>query len=112
MQFPGLILVQSELSPQINPPDLFVGGEAGRRAALENDAAMHDVGAISNAQRFTDVVIGDEYADAAIAEMKNDFLDVGDGNRVDPGERLVEEHELRRDNQRARDFGAAPLAAR
>ena len=43
MQFPRLILVQTELRPQINPADLVVGGQALRSAALENHAAMDDV---------------------------------------------------------------------
>ena len=112
MQFPRLILVQSELGPQINPADLVVGGQAVGRAALENDAAVHDVGAIGDAERFADVVIGDEHADAAVPQVKDDLLDVGDGNRIDAGKRLVEQDELRRDDERARDFRAPPLAAR
>src|SRR5437868_5120899 len=68
MQFPGLILVQPELSPQINPTDLFVRRQARGRPAFEDDAVVDDVGAVSNAQRFTDVVIGDEDANSAIAQ--------------------------------------------
>src|SRR5216117_1056517 len=71
MQFPRPILVQSELRPQINPANLVVSGKSIGRPALENYAPVHDVGAIGNAQGFTDVVIGDEYADPAIAQVKD-----------------------------------------
>jgi hypothetical protein len=64
-QFP--ILIQPELSPQINPSDFFVGRKAGRRAAFEDDAAVDDVGAVSYAQGFADVVVGNQDADAAVA---------------------------------------------
>src|SRR6266480_7561423 len=71
MQFPRLILVQSELGPQINPADLIVGGQSIGRAAPENYAAVDDVGAIGDPQRFTDIVIGDEHADSAVAQVKD-----------------------------------------
>ena len=48
----------------------------------------------------------------AIAQVGDDLLDVGHRDRVDAGERLVEQDELRRDHQRARDLDAAALAAR
>ena len=56
---------------------------------------MHDVGPIHDAQRFADVVIGDEHADAAFFEMKNDLLNVADRDQIDSRERLVEQNELR-----------------
>ena len=79
---------------------------------LKITPVVHDVGAIGDAQRFADVVVGDEHADAALLQVKDDLLDVGDRDRVDAGERLVEQDELRRHHQRARDLGAPPLAAR
>ena len=66
MQILGLILVQAELCPQINPPDLLIRRKAFGRAALEDAAVVDDVGAVSNAQRFTDVVVSDEDSDTAI----------------------------------------------
>src|ERR1700694_5505759 len=78
---PRPILVQPELGPQINPTDLFVGRQAVRRAALENHSAVDDVRAVGDAQRLAHVVVGDEHADAAILQVEDDFLNVGDGNR-------------------------------
>ena len=43
MQFPDLILVQSEVSPQINPTDLLVRRQRVGRSALEDDTAMDNV---------------------------------------------------------------------
>ena len=57
-------------------------------------------------------MVGDEHADAAVPQMKDDLLNVADRNRIDAGERLVEQDELRRDDERARDLGAPPLAPR
>ena len=45
-------------------------------------------------------------------QVKDDLLDVGDRDRIDARERLVEQDELRRDDERAGDLGAPPLAAR
>src|SRR5262249_10728793 len=95
MQFLGLMLVQSELSPQVNPTYLIIGRQAVGCTALEDHSPVHDVGPISNAQRFTHIVVGDEHTDAAVLEMKNDLLDVTDRYRVDAGKRLVEQDEFR-----------------
>src|SRR5215831_15260934 len=104
MQFPGLILVQSELCSQINPTNFFIGGKTGGGAALENHAAMDDVGPISDAQGFSDVVVSYEHTYAAVAEVKNDLLDVRNRDGVDAGEGFIEQDELRRDDQCTRDL--------
>jgi hypothetical protein len=46
------------------------------------------------------------------AQLFDHLLDLADGDRVDAGERLVEQHELRLEDERARHLDAAPLAAR
>src|SRR4051812_34047611 len=112
MQIPRLILIQSELGPQINPPDFFVRGETRGRAALENHPAMHDVGTVGDAQGFADVVVSYEHSNAAVAEVKDDLLNVRDGDWIDAGKGLVEQDELRRDDQRPRNLGAPTFAAR
>jgi hypothetical protein len=104
------ILVQSELRAEVNPFDLLVGGEGGRGAAAKNRSVVDDISPVGNAQRFPHVVVGDEDADATVFEVKDDLLDVRDGDGIDAGERLVEQHEFRGDDQRARDFDPAALA--
>ena len=54
---------------------------------------MDDIGAVDQPKRFADVMIGDENADAALLQVMHENLDVGDRNRVDAGERLVEKNE-------------------
>src|SRR5258708_31274709 len=109
---PRPILAQSDLGPQIYSPHLLVAGKTRGRPAAKNRAVVNDVGAVGDAERLADVVVRDEHADAAIAQVKDDLLDVGDRDRIDPCEGLVEEHELRRHDERARDLRAPALAAR
>ena len=63
-------------------------------------------------QCLADVVIGDEDAHAALAQVLNDLLDIRDGKRVDPRERLVKQDELRFERKAARDLDATALTAR
>src|SRR5262249_11204211 len=58
------------------------------------------------------VVIGDEYADAALLEKPDDLLDIEHGDRVYAGEGLVEQYERGARRERTRDLDATPLAAR
>ena len=61
---------------------------------LRNTATIvHDVGAVGNAQRLTDVVVGNQHADATLLEVKDDRLNVSHGNRIDAGKGLVEQDE-------------------
>ena len=61
---------------------------------------------------FPDVVIGDEYADSALRKVTDLVLDVGDGNRIDSGKGLVEQHERGLDCERPGDLDAATLSTR
>src|SRR5258708_6857048 len=51
-------------------------------------AFVDDVGAVADAERFPNVMIRYEHADAALLEEPNDALDVEHRDRVDAGERL------------------------
>src|SRR6185436_20392452 len=112
MQFPGLILVQSELPPQINPTDVIISRQALWCSALEDHAVVHDVGAVRDPQRLADVVVGNQHPDAAVAQVKNDLLNIGNRDRVDPGEWFVEQYEFGRSHERSRDLRPPPLSAR
>ena len=98
--------------PQIDTADILVRRQRGWRSAAENRPIVHDICPVSNAQRFTDVVIGDQHADAALLQVEDDLLNIGDRDRVDTRERLVEQDEARGDDQRTRDLRPPPLAAR
>src|SRR5262245_60100008 len=96
---------------QIDAADILVCCEKRRSSAAEYHSVVHDVCPVRNAQRFTDVVISDQHADAALLQMKNDLLNIADGDWVDARERLVEQDEPRRDDQRACDLRAATLTS-
>src|SRR5579883_1637534 len=99
------------LLAEINAPHIGIGDDLRRRPFHQHAALMEDIGAIDDLQGLTHIVIGDENADAAILEMGDEVADFGDRDRIDAGERFVEENEMRLRRQRARDLDAAPLAA-
>ena len=81
--------------------------------ARDFDAAVvHDVGAIDDGERLAHLVIGDQDAETAIAQLADHRLDVGDRDRIDAGERFVEQEKRRLRRDRARDLHAPALAAR
>src|SRR3954470_22896372 len=106
------ILVQSELRAEVNPLHLLVGREALGGAAAENNAVVHDIRAVGYPQRFPHVVVRNQYADPALLQMKNYLLNVGHGDRIDAGERLIQEHDLRRYDERTSDLDTAAFASR
>ena len=60
------------LLPTIKGPVLVMVGRQGRWSpAFEDHPVVHDVGAVSNAQGFTHVMVGNKETDAAISEVKN-----------------------------------------
>ena len=56
---------------------------------------MDDIGAIDDFQRRAHVMIGDQHADAAVAQMHDQIADIAERNRIDARERLVEQNEMR-----------------
>ena len=62
-------------------------------------------------QGVAHVVVGDQDADPGVGQALDDALDLVDGDRVDAGERFVQEQELGLRGQGAGDLGTAPLAA-
>ena len=55
---------------------------------------------VGNPERLPHVVVGNQYPDPTRLQVEDDFLNVGDGNRIDARERLVEQDEPRRDDER------------
>src|SRR6266540_972049 len=90
---PRPILIQSEVSPQINPTDLIIGRQAVWGPALEDAPRVHDIRPVGDAQRLANVVVGDEDTNPAGFQVKDDFLDVGDSDWVDAGKRFIEQDE-------------------
>src|SRR5207244_4218738 len=68
--------------------------ELTHRARDLHLAFEHDVGAVHDIERLLHVVVGDQHADAAVAQAGYDGLNVVHRDRIHAGERLVEQHEL------------------
>ena len=81
------------------------------RAARLDAAFADDVRTVRDAQRVVHVVIGEQHADAGVAEFEDDLLNFVDDLRVHAAERLVEEDQPRLGRERAGDLQPAPLAA-
>ncbi len=103
---------EREIVAEIEPAHVGVLDNFVRPAVGEHLPGMDDIGAIDQAERLADVMVGDQHADAAPGQVPDELLDVGDGDRVDAGERLVEQHEVWPAGERTGDLQPATLAAR
>src|SRR5205823_1496553 len=74
-------------------------------------AVLDEVAAVGDLERFPHIMIGKQDADSVAAQVADNLLDVGDGLRIDAGERLVEKNQKRLASQAAGDFEAAFLTA-
>jgi hypothetical protein len=83
---------------------------AGRPEA-RHIAGINNVSMIADTECFAHVVVGNQYADAALLQEADDFLDFQHGNRVDPGKWLVKQNEAWIGRQGTGDFDPPPLAA-
>ena len=82
----------------------------GNRLAVpleEEFALAEEVNAVDDVEGLADVVIRDEDAHAALTQILDDLLYVGDGERINARKRLVEQDELRLKRKAARDLDAA-----
>src|SRR5262249_40098922 len=70
------------------------------------------IGPIRYFQGLSDVMVGDEDADTAPFEVRDDPLYVDDGYGVDPREGLVEEDERGRGHERPTNFEPPPFTPR
>ncbi len=101
-----------EVFAEVNAAHFGVVAELVGGAGAEDFALVDDVGAVGDGERFADVVVGDEDADAAVFEIEDDLLQLQDLNGVDAGKGFVEEEEIGVDDEGAADLDAAALAAR
>src|SRR5262249_41627092 len=82
-----------------------------RRALFQDHSAAEDIRSVANSKRLSDVVVRDQHPYAALAQLRDDGLNVEYRNRVDTGKRLVEQHEAGLGAQRAPDLAPPPLTA-
>src|SRR5690242_10320135 len=103
--------LERESFAQVDAANVLVEHDLRRRALAQDLATMEDVGAVDDVERLADIVVGDQDADAAVLEVRHQIADLADGNRIDAGQRLVEQDEVGMRGQRASDLDPAPLAA-
>src|SRR5580700_987291 len=82
-----------------------------RPALPEYLATFQDVRTIRHVKSFAHVMIRNEYTDAGTGEVANDFLEILDGEGVDPGEGFVEQNKMRLESKGTGDFEAAAFTA-
>ena len=75
----------------------------------DDPAFVDDVPAVADPERLPDVVIGHEHPDPSLAELANEPVDLGHGDRIDAGEGFVEKHEAGPCGECAGDLHPAPL---
>src|SRR5689334_12448370 len=102
--------LEAEMLSQIDLSYAFIINDFLGLAVGQHGAVVDDVSAVADAESLSHIVVGDEHADAALLQEPDDFLDVEHRDRIDPGERLVEQDEARARRQRARDFHTASFA--
>ena len=107
----GVGALEHEVRAEVFGADLIIGGKGFRGTALENVALVEEVGTVDDGKGLPDIVVSDDYPDVLVLELGNDVLDVLHGNRVNAGERLIKEDELRVDCQCAGDFTAAAFSS-
>ena len=90
----------------------FVRDDLIRAAGGEHSALVDDVGAIANAQGFSNIVVSDEYTDAARLQEPYDALYLDHRDRINASKRLIQQDETWSGGQCACDFYAATLTTR
>jgi len=94
-----------------SPSDFRIHHQFRRTPLRENDAIVQDVRPVAQSERLAHVVIGEQYADAAVSQANEHEMERLDRQRVDAGEGLVEQEIARIACQAARHLEAALLAA-
>src|SRR4249920_196214 len=107
MRYGMRIASEPEMLSEIDLPYGLIINNLARSARGKDAPVADDVGAVADAERLAHVVVGDEHADAALLEEADDPLDLDHRDRVDAGERLVEEDEARLRRQRPGDLHPA-----
>ena len=97
---------------EIGLSDLVIGQNFGRRARGDNVALSDDISPLANVQCLSDIMVGDQDTNIARFEVRDDVLDIRDGDRVNPCKRFVQQDHSRLRRQRSRDLNPSPLASR
>ena len=101
---------QVEVFAEVKFPGLLVLDEEIAGAFAEDFALMQQVGAVNDAEGLADVVVRDDDTNASGLELEDDFLHLGDRDRIDGREGLVHEEKFGARDQGAGDFEPAAFA--
>src|SRR5579862_6217488 len=104
--------VQPETLSQIETANIGIRGHFRRRAGRKNLSLSNYIGPSGYSESIADVMVRNQHSDSGAAQIGDDLLDVDHGQRVDAGERFIEQDERRRKDQRTRNFQTAALTAR
>jgi hypothetical protein len=69
-------LSEAEFLTQVYLAHIIIGQYGFRLAFRKNLAVIENVGVIANAERFPDVVVGDQDTNIQIRQVRHDFLDL------------------------------------
>ena len=109
MEHPRL---KTEILSKIKFPCERTFGDRFAAAFNEEFPFAEEIHAIDNMQCLTNVVVCDEDAHTALPEVLDDFLDVRNGQWVNPRKRFIEQNELRFECKTAGNLDATTLSAR
>src|SRR5690606_13622693 len=104
--------LHSEVRAQVNLAHGFVIDDLGRVPAGQYRAFADDVGAVTDAQRFAHVVVGNQHTNIAAFQKLYDALNFNHGDRVHPGKGFVQQNKTGVAGERAGNLYAAALATR
>ena len=77
---------------------------------LQNATFIQDIGAITNTQRFTNIVVGNQNANMAFFQFIDNFLDIKNRYGVNSSKRLIKQDKSRLQNKGKGNLDASPLA--
>src|SRR5947209_3153074 len=78
--------VEVESLAEIDPAHLRIGGELARGSGTKHIAVPENIGPVRDFQGLAHVVVGDEHADPAPLEVRDDLLDVEHRDGIDARE--------------------------
>ena len=88
-----------------------VADDLGRRPLGADFAIFDEIAARRDLQCFMHIMIGQQQADAFVAEFQDNLANLGNRDRIDAGERFVKKDEQRLAHQAARDLQPPLFAA-
>src|SRR6185295_3076634 len=97
-------ILKTKLLAKVKAADFRACHDVVRPPLVEHLTRVDDVSPVDEAERLSHVVVGDQHADAEAGEVPDEVLDIADSDRVDAGERLVEQHESRPAGKRPGDL--------